>query len=235
MPTENPLLPRLVLSLDGVVLRELPISKERTTIGRRSHNDLVIDNLAVSGEHAVIISQANDTFLEDLGSTNGTMVNGQPVKKHRLQDGDVVELGKYLLRYSRHGLNLEQGSIDIETSPGSESTLYNPTPDTIQVRSPALGGDHGLPPAGVSLIRILTGPNVGKEMPLVKTLTTVGRPGRQVAVITRRPTGFFLAQVEGDTFPLINGMDIGASAKVLRHGDVIELAGIKMEFATGNT
>src|SRR5512145_1543390 len=90
---------KLILSLDGMVLREYPLSKERTTIGRKSHNDIVIDNLAVSGEHAMIMTILNDSFLEDLGSTNGTLVNGQPVKKHFLQNNDVVELGKYKLKY----------------------------------------------------------------------------------------------------------------------------------------
>ncbi|MGH8761300.1 MAG: FHA domain-containing protein, partial [Burkholderiales bacterium] len=90
---------KLILSMDGQVLKEIPLSKERITIGRKPHNDVQIDNLAVSGEHAVIVSIMVDAFLEDLGSTNGTMVNGKAVKKHFLQDNDVVELGKYKLKY----------------------------------------------------------------------------------------------------------------------------------------
>ena len=79
--------------------REIPLDKERITMGRKPHNDIQIDNLAISGEHAVIITLLNDSFLEDLNSTNGTYVNGQPIKKHFLQNGDVVELGKYRLKY----------------------------------------------------------------------------------------------------------------------------------------
>src|SRR5712691_5499944 len=90
---------KLILSLDGQVLREFDISKERMIIGRKPHNDIQIDNLAVSGEHAMIMTILNDSFLEDLGSTNGTLVNGQPVKKHFLQNNDVVEIGKYKLKY----------------------------------------------------------------------------------------------------------------------------------------
>src|SRR3978361_1140045 len=90
---------KLILSLDGMVIREYPLTKERTTIGRKPHNDIQIDNLAVSGEHAVIVTILNDSFLEDLGSTNGTLVNGQPIKKHFLQPNDVIELGKYKLKY----------------------------------------------------------------------------------------------------------------------------------------
>jgi len=90
---------KLILSMDGLVLKEIPLTKERTTIGRKPHNDIQIDNLAVSGEHAVIVTILNDSFLEDLGSTNGTVVNGNPIKKHFLQNNDVVELGKYKLKF----------------------------------------------------------------------------------------------------------------------------------------
>src|SRR4249920_2008221 len=90
---------KLILSMDGLVLKEITLTKERTTIGRKPHNDIQIDNLAVSGEHAVIVTILQDSFLEDLGSTNGTVVNGQPIKKHFLQNSDIVELGKYKLKY----------------------------------------------------------------------------------------------------------------------------------------
>ncbi|HQR59570.1 MAG TPA: FHA domain-containing protein, partial [Azonexus sp.] len=106
-------MPRLVLSLDGVVLREVGLTKDRTTIGRRSHNDIVIDNLAVSGEHAVIYSTAGEVYLEDLGSTNGTTVNGQPIKKHLLQSGDAVEIGKYRLKFLADGATGTEGEVDI--------------------------------------------------------------------------------------------------------------------------
>ena len=90
---------KLILSMDGLILKEYTLAKERTTIGRKPHNDIQIDNLAVSGEHAVVVSILNDSFLEDLGSTNGTLVNGQQIKKHFLQNNDVIELGKYKLKY----------------------------------------------------------------------------------------------------------------------------------------
>src|SRR3954462_15499566 len=90
---------KLILSVDGQVLKEFNLSKERTLIGRKAHNDIQIDNLAVSGEHAAIITILNDSFIADLGSTNGTMVNGKPVKKHFLQNNDVVEIGKHKLKY----------------------------------------------------------------------------------------------------------------------------------------
>src|SRR5512134_2808273 len=90
---------KLILSMDGLVLKEIALSKERTTLGRKPDNDIHIDNLAVSGHHAVIVTILNDSFLEDLHSTNGTLVNGRPVDKHFLQNNDVIEIGKYKLKY----------------------------------------------------------------------------------------------------------------------------------------
>jgi pSer/pThr/pTyr-binding forkhead associated (FHA) protein len=90
---------KLILSMDGLVLKEIPLRKERMSIGRKAHNDIQIDNMAISGEHAAVVTILNDSFLEDLNSTNGTLVNGQPVKKHFLKDGDVIELGKYKMKY----------------------------------------------------------------------------------------------------------------------------------------
>lgn len=220
---------KVVLSLDGVVLREISLSKDRTTIGRRSHNDIVIDNLAVSGEHAVIFESGADCFLEDLGSTNGTTVNGQPVKKHLLQSSDVIEVGKYRLRFLADGAPEDEESIDIDTSQPLRREFYGPGPATIQVRQPgASGADTGL--GSAALIKIMTGANAGRELALVKALTTIGRPGHQVAVITRRPTGYFIAHVEGELYPTVNGANLGSAAHPLRDKDVIELAGVKMEF-----
>jgi pSer/pThr/pTyr-binding forkhead associated (FHA) protein len=219
---------KLVLSLDGVVLREVTLMKDRTTIGRRSHNDVVIDNLAVSGEHAVMIANGQDTYLEDLGSTNGTTVNGQPIKKHLLQSGDTVEIGKYRLRYMVDGASNDDNGVDIDTSQPLRREFYGPGPSTIQVRTP---GAPEAPTPGAAMIKILTGANAGRELTLVKALTTVGRPGHQVAVITRRPTGYFVAHVEGEVFPMVNGHNLGSAAHPLNHGDVIELAGVQMEFS----
>jgi len=223
-------MPRLVLSLDGVVLREVNLLKDRTTVGRRSHNDVVIDNLAVSGEHAVMIMNGSEIYLEDLGSTNGTTVNGQPIKKHLLQSGDTVEIGKYRLKFFADGATGTEGDggVDIDTSQPLRREYYGPGPATIQVRAP--GATHDETPHGTAMIKIMNGANSGRELALVKALTTIGRPGHQVAVITRRPTGYYIAHVEGENFPLVNGSNLGSAAHPLKDKDVIELAGVKMEF-----
>ena len=90
---------KLVVSLDGVVIKEVQITKDKTTLGRRPYNDMVIDNLAVSGEHAVLQMVGGDVFIEDLNSTNGTYINGKPIKKQLLANHDTIEIGKYKIKY----------------------------------------------------------------------------------------------------------------------------------------
>src|SRR6476660_1762619 len=92
-------MPKMIVSIDGVVIKEVQLTKDRTSLGRRPYNDIVIDNLAVSGEHAVLQMSGNEVYLEDLNSTNGTYVNGKAVKKLLLQNSDTVEIGKYKIKY----------------------------------------------------------------------------------------------------------------------------------------
>jgi len=231
---------KLILSMDGLVLKEITLTKERTTIGRKPHNDIQIDNLAVSGEHAVIVTILNDSFLEDLGSTNGTLVNGAPIKKHFLQPNDVIELGKYKLKYINEAP--KAAAADFEKTmvlrPGS---MPKPSPapaaaavpaGTAQMAAPAAAAPPPPPaaPARQGAIQLLSGGNVGKELLLTKALTTLGKPGVQVAVITRRPQGYFITHVEGANFPVVNGKTLDAQAHPLNDHDVIEIAGTKMEF-----
>ena len=271
---------KLILSMDGLVLKEIPLTKERTTIGRKPHNDIQIDNLAVSGEHAVIVTILNDSFLEDLGSTNGTVVNGNPVKKHFLQNNDVVELGKYKLKFvgdaaptasgekadfektmvlrpSQMKAAAEQAKAapgsplggaqaagfadkDAITKPVSSTPAAAPAPGTASAAAPAKApaapaaaaapAPAGKPGQPLGAIQLLSGANAGKELELTKPLTTLGKPGVQVAVLTRRPAGYFITHVEGANRPTVNGQAIGAAPHSLKDHDVIELAGVKMEF-----
>lgn len=234
---------KLILSMDGLVLKEIQLNKERVTIGRKPHNDIQIDNLAISGEHAAIVTILNDSFLEDLNSTNGTLVNGQPVKKHFLRSGDVVELGKYKLKYIAELANQAVGAGDFEkTMLVRPNVMKTAEPPKVLTESQPAGlattvtpvnsaEDTPAPPAlPTAAIQLLTGANAGKELELTKTLTTLGKPGVQVAVIARRPHGFFITHVEGTQFPIVNGQVLDAQARQLADHDVIEIAGIKMEF-----
>jgi pSer/pThr/pTyr-binding forkhead associated (FHA) protein len=247
--------------METTMLKEIPLIKERTTIGRKPHNDIQIDNLAISGEHAVVITILNDSFLEDLGSTNGTFVNGQSVKKHFLKNGDTIELGKYRLKYVSE-LPQQTSNADFEktmilrpgaapkAAPEPAAAPAATAPVAVPEAPPAAAapaaphtstspGMAPLPqsaaaPAAAALplgaIQILSGGNAGKEMELTKTLTTLGKPGVQVAVIARRPHGYFITHVEGANFPAVNGKTLDSQAHQLADHDVIELAGIKMEF-----
>ena len=304
---------KLILSLDGMVIREYPLTKERTTLGRKPHNDIVIDNLAISGEHAMIMTILNDSFLEDLGSTNGTLVNGQPIKKHFLQNNDVVELGKYKLqvrdrshaqrsrpgglredhgaaRASRRSPSLNRprprrcarcrqelrrygGQRRSHAEPGaglreaarqaaaagepaaatrcSCCPLLFPSPAAsaraqrrpdadcrcrrrLPVAAAATTTTTGTAPFGrgqiQGTIQILSGPSAGKELPLSKALTTL----RQARGASRRhrqaAAGLFHHARGGATFPVVNGKQLDAQAHALNDHDVVELAGVKMEF-----
>jgi len=366
---------KLIVSLEGSVIRDYPLDKERVTIGRKPHNDIQIENLAVSGEHACIVTILNDSFLEDLGSTNGTLVNGNQIKKHILQSNDVIEIGKYKLKYVSDAPMAGRTTVDefektmvlrapalaraARASPTTDSTTGRPKamglpsmpPPTPRPRlhplpfpsggttgsgpltssgaqasaasdAPTQTGDSATttsdpltspggrtaapaagpatssgatatssgpvtsaggeavatPPAaqtspggraattsgfrtapgsvptsdrsrpdlaaraagaaqaasgdatGLGAIQILSGSGAGKELDLVKNLTTLGKPGVQVAVITRRPQGYFITHVEGATTPEVNGQALDAQARLLKDHDVIELAGVKMEF-----
>ena len=223
---------KLILSMDGLVLKEIPLTKERTTIGRKPHNDIQIDNLAISGEHAAIVTILNDSFLEDMNSTNGTLVNGQAIKKHFLRNMDVVELGKYKLKYMS---DVSAGTAQADT----EKTMIlrpgvNRSPEQKRSFTDTQSHVPKPPPAPVvspsAAIQLLNGGNAGKELELTKTLTTLGKPGLQVAVIAKRPHGYFITHVEGAQFPVVNGESLDAQAHLLKDHDVIEIAGIKMEF-----
>ena len=231
---------KLILSMDGLVLKEISLSKERTTIGRKPHNDIQIDNLAVSGEHAVIVTILNDSFLEDLGSTNGTLVNGAPIKKHFLQPNDVIELGKYKLKYINEApkaaaaadfektMVLRPGMMPKQTQAPAAAPQAMATAAMPAAAAPA--APPAAAPAKQGAIQLLSGANAGKELLLTKALTTLGKPGVQVAVITRRPQGYFITHVEGANFPVVNGKTLDAQAHPLNDHDVIEIAGTKMEF-----
>lgn len=236
---------KLILSLNNSVLGEFPLDKERIILGRKSENDIQVDNLAVSGQHAAIITILNDSFLEDLDSTNGTYVNGKLVKKHALKNGDVITIGKHELKYVNDEASDEDDEFEktMIIRPGmaghaaAAAKAQEHAPPAARSAAPRSGvaGPAGTaaPAADAYLplgkIQVLSGPGAGKELELKKALITLGRPGVQVAVITRRPQGYYITHVEG-THPVVNGDSIGGQARHLRDHDVIELAGVKMEF-----
>ena len=284
---------RLILSLDNQVLAEYNMTKERYTIGRLPDNDVRIDNPAVSGHHSLIINILNDSFLEDLNSTNGTYVNGKLIKKHALQHGDVITIGHHQLRFSDQQTNeteqdefektmvipagqqnadqlakaeaaAEKAAAAAAAAEAAEPSVSSPAEDnsaaaaavkldpeeaaalTEKPPAPKVGEpvahtdtSHGIDPANapsalpLAKLQVLSGSFAGRELELTKALTTLGRPGVQVAAITRRAEGYYIVHVEsgkeGD-YPLVNGKPIGAQARKLQDNDVLQLAGVKMGF-----
>jgi len=212
---------KLVVSLDGVVIKEVQITKDKTTLGRRPYNDIVIDNLAVSGEHAVLQMVGADVFIEDLNSTNGTYINGKAIKKQLLAHNDTVEIGKYKIKY------LVDDNADYEKTMIMRPAAAGAAPAPMNSGFGALGDGHSGQPAS---IKVLNGAAAGREVALTKVVTTVGKPGVQVASITRRPGGYAFAHVEGSARPSVNGVPLSTDSIPLRNGDVIELAGTQMQF-----
>ena len=217
-------MPKMIVSIDGVVIREVQVTKDRTSVGRRPYNDVVIDNLAVSGEHAVLQMSGNEVYLEDLNSTNGTFVNGKAVKKQLLNDSDMVEIGKYKIKYVNEA---SSGAVDKAIMNLSRAAELSATSSIPSAAGPP-GGESGS--GGAAAIKVLSGAAAGREVALVKVVTTIGKPGLAVAAITKRPNGFVVVHVEGSSQPTLNGASIGTDPVLLTHGDVLELAGTKMQF-----
>lgn len=218
-------MPRMIVSIDSVVIKEVKLTKERTTLGRRPYNDIVIDNLAVSGKHAVIHMTDDGVEIEDVGSTNGTYVNAKAVTRQELRNGDIVEVGKYKIRFLQEaeGENFEKTML---VKPGMVS------PSMVAPRAAAAATPQAAVPLS-AVIRVMSGAAAGREVALLKVVTTIGKPGVAVASITKRHQGHVLAHVEGPDRPLLNGTPMGEAPVPLKHGDRITLAGTEMQFEQG--
>jgi pSer/pThr/pTyr-binding forkhead associated (FHA) protein len=206
-------MPKMIVSIDGVVIKEVQLTKDRTTLGRRPYNDIVIDNLAVSGEHAILQMSGADVHIEDLNSTNGTYINGKAVKKQLLKHNDTVEIGKHKLKFFNEA-----------SGPGFEKTMV--------IKSPAAGAPPAPEAPMAAAIRVVSGAAAGREVALTKVVTTIGKPGVAVAAITRRPHGYVVALVEGVNKPTLNDQPLDLEPQVLKNGDILELAGTKMQFVS---
>ncbi|WP_018234045.1 FHA domain-containing protein [Thioalkalivibrio thiocyanodenitrificans] len=204
----------IIVYLNGQFLYDIPLTREAITIGRNPDNDVYLNDHAVSGHHARIITLLNDSLVEDLGSTNGTLVNDRPIRKRALREGDEIGIHHFRLVYTHK---------DGRVRPATRSVDHAPAP---------VGTGSGGSPSPARL-HILTGPNKGRALDLVKALTTLGRPGIQVAAIQRRGQGYMLIHVDGGASgasPRVNNEHIGSRARLLQDGDTIDIAGIRMEF-----
>ena len=238
---------KLILTVDDQVLSEHPLNKECITIGRRPDNDVHIDNPAISGQHCQIITILNDSFIEDLNSTNGTLVNNKKISKHALANGDVIMLGSHNLKYVNEfatstvasddfekTMVINTGSIGLPASPADQQLEESMEQISEAMAEPTVTAPTPAPAALnlAAALKILNGSNAGKELQLTKSLTTLGKPGTQVAAISKRPQGYSIINVESGEGqpPMINGEAIGKGMQQLNNNDIIEVAGIKMEF-----
>jgi len=231
----------LKLMFNGEMQKEIQLNKETMTLGRKDDNDIPIDNLAVSSHHAKILTILNDSFIEDMNSTNGTYVNETLVKKHALKHGDVIKIGKHELKYINEAAGNSAGqfektmilrpdAVGLKEEEGDKAIEQSVNKIAREIAS----ADSGAKAATLNAkIRLVDGANAGKELPLTKILTTLGKPGVQVAAITRRPAGYFLIHVDGGAGhgrPKVNDKQISIQAQALKTNDVIEVAGVKMTF-----
>jgi FHA domain len=214
---------KIIVSLDDNLIKVVPLNKDRMTLGRRPYNDIVVDNLAVSGEHAALQVIGHDYFIEDLNSTNGTYINEQKVKRQILKNGDTIEIGKYAIKYVQDGIS-------------SQAPLQSST-DSIHTVDDGKSAEEKKPlfeqtkfAEAYVAIKILSGASTGKELPLVKIVTTIGKPGEAVIAITKRPKSYMVAHVEGAIRPSLNGVSFGIDAVPIKNGDLFELAGTAMQF-----
>ncbi len=222
-------MPKMIVSIDGVVIKEVQLTKDRTTLGRRPYNDIVIDNLAVSGEHAMVQMTGSEVHLQDLNSTNGTYVNGKSIKKQLLQNGDSIEVGKYKIKFVGDAAAGDGFEKTMVFKPGTAGAA--PVFAPVAAPSPSsFGGLSGGADSIQASIKVLSGAAAGREVALTKVVTTIGKPGVAVAAITRRQRGFVVHHVEGAGNPALNGAPIGAEPMSLKNGDLIELAGTQMQF-----
>lgn len=202
-------MPQLIATVKGVEVKHVYLHKDRTTLGRKPGNDIVLDTMVVSGQHCAFdLVGVADVYLQDLGSTNGTYVNDRMVKERtKLQDGDVIAIGPYRIRYL-------QASEEPSTFGG-----------TLQLAPEA--------PVQHAVFAVVSGTSCGLEIPVVKAVTTFGKPGVSVVSVAHRRGGYFVTHLGGSTAPLLNGQGMGADPVMLADQDVLDLAGTRMRFQLG--
>lgn len=215
---------KLILKFANEVIDHIELRQGDMKIGRRPGTDIQIDNLAVSGEHANLFTIGEDTFIQDLGSTNGTFVNNKQITKHHLRNGDTISIGKHTLVY----ITEESAASDV-TEDFSKTVIISPgSMQSAPAPSPAPSA-----PAGTrGVIIILNGANSGKQIPLTKSITSLGKTGKKAGSIQQTDKGYLLTPSEGSNEnPVLNGKPVTSEGSLLKNGDVIEVSGTRIQFA----
>ncbi len=223
-------MPKLLLMHDGAVIREYPLDKERMSVGRRPNNEIQLDDQTVSGTHAVFLVLHN-VYVEDQNSTNGVILNGKRVGKRQLEHGDIIRIGRHELKFiDDKAQNFERTVVINAATAPTPAAVMGKTP------APAVPNKPSTEPAAVvtpMVVRIVSGPKNGTVIALKKPYTTLGTPGGEMAVIAKRGARFFLMPMQGTATskpPRLNGNPLQAESQVLTLGDIIEVAGSRLQF-----
>lgn len=214
---------KLILRLNGTELSEIALKQGDMSIGRRTGSEITLDNPAVSGRHASVFTAGEESFIEDLNSTNGTFLNDRRVSKQRLTDGDTITIGKHTLTYVNPKAPREADDL-------AKTVVITPKGRGQGAPPPAKPEERAAGPRLGSLF-VMSGGNSGKRIDLSKSVTNLGRAGKVAGVINRALTGAYtlVPGKDGQTLRL-NGVTVGARGAELHNGDVIEMAGARMQF-----
>lgn len=218
----------LVLTLEGEVIREYLIEDRNLSIGRSYNNDIQLNDDTLSGHHALISSIPDYVFIEDLGSTNGTLVNGRHIKKVALEHGDIIQIGHHQLTYLSEKHASYEPTMFIKAEYDETQFIY----DDVNEETDIL---RGLPLAGL-YSRGRDNQSSLPVMELRKTNSTVGFKGKSMALITREKNKYMIKAITGpynrrsSDIPLLNGEAITHEQKRLKPGDIITVAGYDLGF-----
>jgi hypothetical protein len=229
---------KLVIKLNDEVQDHVEIRQGDMKIGRKPGCDVVLDNLAVSGEHANIFTIGEDSFIQDLNSTNGTFINNKRITKHHLRNGDQVVIGKHTLVF----LTERAPQMERPTEEFAKTVIINPTrseppaapkkappaPPAPRAAAPAAPAAHPAP-THASLV-IVSGSNNGKRIDLVKEVTSLGRTGKRAATIVHTDDGYQLKSGDAEMPAKLNGRPVDSTGTKLHNGDIIEVAGTRLQF-----
>lgn len=220
---------KLIIKFNDVVIDQIVLKQGDMNIGRRPGSDILLDNLAVSGTHASIFTIGEDSFVQDLNSTNGTFVNNKRITKHHLASGDTVTIGNHSLTYHNEKA-VKTGSDLAKTviiNPHKqEEMLAEASKVAAAVKKPAVNE-----PQRMGSLFILSGANNGKRIDLTSAVTNLGRAGKRAGIISRAGNGrYILLPGDNNEAPRLNGVKVIGSGEELKNGDIIELADSRMQF-----
>ena len=235
---------KLIIKFNDEVIDHIELKQGDMKIGRKPGCEIHIDNLAISGEHANIFTVGDDSFIQDLNSTNGTFIGNKKIAKHHLKNGDAVVIGKHTFVYFSDTARKqpEDFAKTVIINPGARAPVVEqpkpapaPMPASVANSEPpaitveTTSKDYAPKPERHGAVFVLSGVNSGKRIDLTKKVTNLGKIGKRAGAITQTADGYVLAPGE-DEIPKLNGRPITASGHKLKNGDIIEVGGTRLQF-----